>query len=71
MVPQSSADAVGRAVAAAKAEKPGWAARSDEERKALRQRVADVLKQNSEYLAVWVMREQGKLLGRGRVKFPV
>lgn len=63
MVPQSSADEVERAVAAAKAAQPGWAARSDDERKALVQQVADVLKQNSEYLAAWVTREQGKPLG--------
>lgn len=63
LVPQSSADEVSRAVAAAKAAQPEWAARSDKERKALVQQVADVLKQNSEYLASWVTREQGKPLG--------
>lgn len=62
-VPKSSADEVNRAVAAAKAAQPEWAARSDEERKALVHRVADVLEENSEYLATWVTREQGKPLG--------
>ncbi|HKU27173.1 MAG TPA: aldehyde dehydrogenase family protein, partial [Candidatus Sulfotelmatobacter sp.] len=63
MVSQSSADEVNRAVAAARAAQPGWASRASEERKALTHRVADVLKQNSEYLAEWVTLEQGKPLG--------
>lgn len=63
LVAQSSADEVSLAVAAAKAAQPGWAARTDEERKALVQRVADVIEQNREYLAQWVTREQGKPLG--------
>lgn len=62
-VPRSSADEVSRAVAAAKAAQPAWAARSDGERKALVHRVADVLNQNGEYLATCVTREQGKPLG--------
>ena len=63
LVAQSSADEVSLAVAAAKAAQPGWAARTDEERKALVHRVADIFKQNSEYLGQWVTREQGKPLG--------
>ena len=63
LVAQSSAEEVSLAVAAAKAAQPGWAARSDEERKALVHRVADIFKQNSEYLGQWVTREQGKPLG--------
>ena len=63
LVAQSSVEEVSRAVAAAKAAQPGWAARTDEERKALVHRVADIFKQNSEYLGQWVTREQGKPLG--------
>ena len=63
LVAQSSAEEVSLAVAAAKAAQPGWAARTDEERKALVHRVADIFKQNSEYLGQWVTREQGKPLG--------
>ncbi|WP_119153227.1 aldehyde dehydrogenase family protein [Caldimonas tepidiphila] len=62
-VPNSSAEEVARAVAAAKAAQPAWAARPDAERKDLLMQVADVLKANAEYLATWVTREQGKPLG--------
>jgi len=62
-VPQSSASEVSRAVAAARAAQPAWAARSDAERQALLQQVAAVLKDNAEYLAQWITREQGKPLG--------
>ncbi|OJU89666.1 MAG: aldehyde dehydrogenase [Burkholderiales bacterium 66-5] len=63
MVPHSSDDQVAQAVAAAKAAQPGWAALPDGERKALMMKVADLLKENSEVLAEWVVREQGKPLG--------
>lgn len=62
-VPVSSAEQVSDAVAAAKAAQPAWAARPDEERKALLMQVADVLNANAEYLAEWVTKEQGKPLG--------
>lgn len=62
-VPQSNASEVARAVAAARAAQPAWAARSDAERQALLQRVAEALKDNAEYLAQWITREQGKPLG--------
>ena len=63
LVPVSSAEQVAAAVAAAKAAQPGWAARPDAERKALMMKVAEVIKANSDYLADWVTREQGKPLG--------
>lgn len=62
-VPQSSAEQVAQAVAAARAAQPGWAARPDAERKALTLRVAEAIRGNAEYLAEWVTREQGKPLG--------
>ncbi len=63
LVPQSSAEQVAQAVAAAKAAQPGWEARPDAERKALTLRVAEVFRANLEVLAEWVTREQGKPLG--------
>ena len=62
-VPHTSAEQVAEAVAAARAAQPAWAARPDAERQALLMKVAEVLKANSEYLAEWVTREQGKPLG--------
>jgi acyl-CoA reductase-like NAD-dependent aldehyde dehydrogenase len=63
LVPESTAEQVAQAVAAARAAQPAWAARPDAERQALLQQVADVLKDNADYLAGWVTREQGKPLG--------
>jgi acyl-CoA reductase-like NAD-dependent aldehyde dehydrogenase len=63
LVPNSSAEQVAQAVAAARAAQPGWAARPDVERKALTMKVAEVIKGNADYLAEWVTREQGKPLG--------
>ncbi|WP_397535587.1 aldehyde dehydrogenase family protein [Roseateles sp.] len=63
LVPNSSAEQVAQAVAAARAAQPGWAARPDAERKALMMKVAEVIKGSAEYLAEWVTREQGKPLG--------
>lgn len=62
-VPRSTREQVDAAVAAARAAQPAWAARPDAERRALLMKVADVLQANSEYLATWVTREQGKPLG--------
>jgi acyl-CoA reductase-like NAD-dependent aldehyde dehydrogenase len=62
-VPHSTREQVDAAVAAAKAAQPAWAARPDAERKALMMQVAEIIKANSEYLASWVTREQGKPLG--------
>jgi acyl-CoA reductase-like NAD-dependent aldehyde dehydrogenase len=62
-VPISTREQVDAAVAAARAAQPAWASLSDDARKNALQRVADVLKENAEYLASWITREQGKPLG--------
>lgn len=62
-LPSSTREQVHAAIAAAKAAQPGWAARSDADRRALLDKVVDVLKGNAEYLAAWVTQEQGKPLG--------
>jgi len=63
LVPHSTAEQVAEAVAAARAAQPAWAALPDAERQAALMKVAEVIKANSEYLAAWVTREQGKPLG--------
>lgn len=60
--PASSPVQVQAAVAAAHAAQPAWAALPDTERKALIARVAEVLTANTQYLAEWITREQGKPL---------
>ncbi|HDR9253157.1 aldehyde dehydrogenase family protein [Burkholderia vietnamiensis] len=62
-VPVSTKADVDAAIAAARAAQPAWMSLSDDARKAALQRVADVLKENAEYLATWITREQGKPLG--------
>lgn len=62
-VPSSSREQVAQAVAAARQAQPAWAARPDAERRALLMKVAEKLQANSELLATWVTREQGKPLG--------
>ena len=56
----SNKDHVSQAVAAAKAAQPSWAAKSDEERKSTVNKVADILAENTAYLAKWITEEQGK-----------
>jgi len=56
----SNKDHVSQAVAAAKAAQPSWAAKSDEERKSTVNKVADILVENTAYLAKWITEEQGK-----------
>lgn len=51
---------VNEAVAAARAAQPAWAAKSAEERKAILMEVAQILTDNTEYLAKWITQEQGK-----------
>ncbi|HUN94327.1 MAG TPA: aldehyde dehydrogenase family protein [Burkholderiaceae bacterium] len=63
LVPASSAEQVARAVEAARAAQPAWATLPDAERKSALGKVADIVKANSEYLATWITREQGKPLG--------
>jgi len=58
--PVSDKGHVNAAVEAAKAAQPLWAAKSDEERKAILMQVAQVLTDNTEYLAKWITQEQGK-----------
>ncbi|MEL6593121.1 MAG: aldehyde dehydrogenase family protein, partial [Bacteroidota bacterium] len=58
--PISSEAQVHEAVAAAKAAQVSWAAKSDDERKAILMQVAQVLTDNTEYLAKWITEEQGK-----------
>lgn len=58
--PISNESHVKAAVAAAKAAQPAWAAKSDEERKGILMQVAQVLTDNTEYLAKWITEEQGK-----------
>jgi acyl-CoA reductase-like NAD-dependent aldehyde dehydrogenase len=62
-VPHSTPEQVAQAVQAARAAQPAWAALPDAKRKALVQRVAQVIQANADYLAGWVTREQGKPLG--------
>lgn len=63
LVPNSTHDQVDAAVKAAKVAQPAWAALSDADRKNALLKVAQILNENSEYLAEWVTREQGKPLG--------
>jgi len=60
--PISSQDQVSEAIAAARAAQPGWAAKSDEDRKAILMQVAQVLTDNTPYLAEWITKEQGKAM---------
>jgi acyl-CoA reductase-like NAD-dependent aldehyde dehydrogenase len=63
LVAHSSPTDVAQAVASARAAQISWAARPNEQRQALLMQVAEAIKSNSEYLAEWVTREQGKPLG--------
>ncbi|MEN0046250.1 MAG: aldehyde dehydrogenase family protein [Bacteroidota bacterium] len=58
--PVSSEADVERAVATAKEAQVAWAAKSDEARKAILMEVAQVLTDNTPYLAEWITKEQGK-----------
>ncbi|MCI4667520.1 MAG: aldehyde dehydrogenase family protein [Bacteroidia bacterium] len=60
--PISTPEQVERAVSSARAAQPAWAAKSDEERKAILMKVAKVLTENTDYLAKWITKEQGKPL---------
>ena len=62
LVPESTGEQVNQAVAAAKKAQPAWAALPDVERKAILMKMAEVLKENAEYLAQWITKEQGKPL---------
>jgi len=58
--PISEKEHVDAAVAAAKAAQPSWAAKSEEERKEILMKVSQVLIDNTDYLAQWITKEQGK-----------
>jgi acyl-CoA reductase-like NAD-dependent aldehyde dehydrogenase len=58
----SSPDDVERAVQSAKKAQVSWAAKGDDERKKIMMDVAQVLADNSAYLAEWITKEQGKPL---------
>ncbi|WP_040281176.1 aldehyde dehydrogenase family protein [Psychroserpens damuponensis] len=60
--PISTKTEVEQAVNAAKEAQPGWAALEDDVRKKYIMKVADVLSNNSEALARWITKEQGKPL---------
>lgn len=60
--PISSSVEIADAIARAKNTQPSWAAKSDKERKAIMMKVANILTENSEYLANRITKEQGKPL---------
>ena len=60
--PISSKKEVDKAIAAAKAAQPAWAAKSDEERKDIIMKISEVLTEHTEYLAKWITAEQGKAM---------
>jgi len=63
--PEGSAQDVERAVSAARAAQPGWAALPDEERAAMCRAVAQAFETHAEELATLITREQGKPLDAG------
>lgn len=58
--PISQKEHIDDAIATARAAQPAWAAKSDKDRKAILMQVAQVLTDNTEYLAKWITQEQGK-----------
>ncbi|EDM44314.1 aldehyde dehydrogenase [unidentified eubacterium SCB49] len=56
----SSKSDVEEAITSAKAAQPKWAAKTNEERKAILMKVSQVLIDNTDYLANWITKEQGK-----------
>ncbi|MEM8858951.1 MAG: aldehyde dehydrogenase family protein [Chloroflexota bacterium] len=60
--PISSADQVNAAVAAAKAAQPAWAAKTDAERVEILMKLLEIFTENKQYLAEWIVKEQGKPL---------
>lgn len=58
--PVASEQDVKNAVESAKKSQATWAVKSDDERKSILMKVADVLTENTEYLASWITKEQGK-----------
>lgn len=62
LAPIATEEDVNNAVLTARSAQSAWAAKSDEERKNILMQVAQVLSDNSKYLAEWITREQGKPL---------
>lgn len=71
LAPISQESDVYVAVEAARRAQPDWARVSDQERRALVSRIAEVLEENSEYLAELITREQGKPLSGPGSRFEV
>lgn len=67
-VPRSSADTVGEAVAAARRAQPAWGALPAVERAGHLRRIAALLREEVEYFADIIVREQGKTRGLARVE---
>lgn len=62
LAPESDVQEVDRAVQSAALAQKSWAKRSDQERRDITQKMAQILEENSEYLAELITREQGKPL---------
>lgn len=69
--PRSSVDDLERAIEAANAAQPAWAAKTDEERCAALAAAADEVEANAEALAQLIAREQGKPLSGPGARFEV
>ncbi|WP_347756527.1 aldehyde dehydrogenase family protein [Agrococcus sp. ProA11] len=69
--PRSTVDDLERAIDAAKAAQPAWAAKTDQERCAALAAAADEVEANAEALAQLIAREQGKPLSGPGARFEV
>src|SRR5688572_2585791 len=69
--PVSTTADLDRAIVAAQAAQPAWAALSDEERRAALTAAADEIEANAEALALIIAREQGKPLSGPGARFEV
>ena len=69
--PISTASDVEAAVSAARAAQPAWAAKTDKERVDILMQLLGVFTENKEYLAHWVVKEQGKPLGGPHAMFEI
>ena len=69
--PISTTADVEAAVKAARKAQPVWAAKTDKERVDILMQLLGVFEQNKEYLAHWVVKEQGKPLGGPHAMFEI
>ncbi|NDK32059.1 aldehyde dehydrogenase family protein [Nesterenkonia haasae] len=69
--PQASVEDLNDAVARAKTAQPGWAARSNDQRRSLLHAAADAVEAHAEELAQLLSREQGKPLNGPNARFEV